>query len=91
MLEAGSNLVWKQLLQLAQYIDQVRQPCSREQDIFEDRFDLLRDGIVNMESLLQTEKVKIDSEVARVGSLMQLQEAMLQEFRSGKTYPAIER
>ena len=36
-----------------------------------------------MESRLQTEKVRIDSEVSGVGSVMQFQQAMLQGIRSG--------
>lgn len=36
-----------------------------------------------MESWLHTGKVRIDSEVAGVGSMTQFQEAMLNELRSG--------
>jgi HSP90 family molecular chaperone len=43
----------------------------------------MKNGILIMESRLQTEKVRIESEVTPVGSMMQFQEAMLQERCSG--------
>jgi hypothetical protein len=43
----------------------------------------MKNGILIMESRLQTEKVRIESEVTPVGSMMQFQEAMLNELRSG--------
>jgi len=36
-----------------------------------------------MESGLQTANIRIDSDILRVGSCVQLQHAMLQEIRSG--------
>jgi len=36
-----------------------------------------------MESRLQTEKIRIDTEIQGVGSMMQFQQAMLEELRSG--------
>jgi len=36
-----------------------------------------------MESRLQTEKVRIDSEILGVGTMAKCQDAMLQELRSG--------
>jgi len=83
MSEANNNLVQKQLSPLDQQIVHVIQPCNEEKDVQEEVFDSLKNGIILMESRLQTEKVRIDSEVQGVGSIMHFQQAMLQEIRSG--------
>jgi hypothetical protein len=83
MTEANSDLVQKQLSELAQQIVHVIEACNEEKDILEEDFDSVRNGILIMESRLQTEKTRIDSEVQGVGSMMNFQQAMLEELRSG--------
>jgi hypothetical protein len=83
MREPDNDLVQKQLSELAQQVVHVIQACNEEKDILEDEFDKLKNGILILESQLQTEKVRIDAKVAGVGPMMQLQQAMVQELRSG--------
>ena len=83
MLEPSTDLVQDQLSELAQQIVHVIEACKEEQEVLEEEFDLLRNGIVIMESRLQTEKIRIDSEIFGVGTMAMFQEAMLQELRSG--------
>jgi len=83
MLEPNTNLVQEQLSELAQQIVHVIEVCNEENDILEEEFDSVRNGIVIMESRLQTEKVRIDSEIPGVGTMARFQEAMLQELRQG--------
>ena len=83
MKEADSDVVQQQLFELAQQVIHVIQACNEEKDILEEEFDSLKNGILIMESQLQTEKIRIDSEVSGVGFMMQFQNAMLQEIRSG--------
>jgi len=83
MTEANTNLVQKQLSELAQQTVHVIQACNEEKDVLEEEFDSLKNGIIIMESRLQTEKVRIDSKVQGVGSMMQFQLAILEEIRSG--------
>jgi hypothetical protein len=70
MTEANSDLVQKQLSELAQHIVHVIDACNEEKDILEEYFDSVKNGILIMESRLQTEKTTIDSEVQGVGSMM---------------------
>jgi predicted nucleic acid-binding Zn-ribbon protein len=83
MVEASPDLVQEQLSELAQQIVHVIEACNEEKDILEEDFDSVRNGIMIMESRLQTEKTRIDSEVQGVGSMMNFQQAMLEELRSG--------
>jgi len=83
MLEPGTNLVQDQLSELAQQIVHVIEACNLEKDILKEEFDSVRNGIVIMESRLQTEKSRVDAEVSGVGSMAKFQEAMLQELRAG--------
>jgi predicted nucleic acid-binding Zn-ribbon protein len=76
-------LVQKQLSELAQQIVYVIEACNEEMDILEESFDSVKDGILIMESRLQSEKVRIESDVQGVGSMLQFQHAMLKELRSG--------
>jgi len=83
MVEANTDLVQEQLSELAQQIVHVIQACNEEKEVLEEDFDSIKNGIIIMESRLQMEKVRIDSEVQGVRSVMQFQQAMLEEIRSG--------
>lgn len=63
----------KQLSELAQQVVHVIEACNQQKDILEEEFDSIRNGILIMESRLETETVRIDSEVAGVRSVMELQ------------------
>jgi len=82
MSEANSDLVQEQLSELAQQIVHVIEACNEEKDILKEDFDSVKNGIMIMESRLQTEKSRIDSEVQGVGSMMNFQQAVLGELRS---------
>ena len=83
MLEASPSLVQRQLLELAQQIVHVIDACNEEKEVLEEECDSVKNGILIMESRLQTEKIRMDSEILKVGCMAQLQDAMLQELRSG--------
>jgi predicted nucleic acid-binding Zn-ribbon protein len=83
MTEASSDLVQKQLWELAEQIVHVIEACNKEKDVLKEDFDSVRNGILIMESRLQTEKTRIDLEVQEVGSMMNFQQAILEEVRSG--------
>lgn len=83
MTEANTDLVHRQLSELAQQSVHVIQTFNEETDVLEEKFDSLKNGITIMESRLQMEKVQIDSEVSGVESMMQFQQAILEELRSG--------
>jgi len=83
MLDQNSDLVQEQLSELAQHILHVIEACNQEKDTLEEEFDSVKNGIVNMESRLETEKIRITSEIAGVGTMAEFQEAMLQELRLG--------
>jgi len=83
MTEANTDLVQRQLSELAQQIVHVIQACNEEKDVLEEVFDSLKNGIIIMESRLQTEKVRIDSEVQGVRSMMQFQQGILEEIQLG--------
>jgi hypothetical protein len=82
MTEANSDLVQKQLSELAQQIVLLIEACNEEKDILKEDFDSVRNGILMMETRLQTKKSRIDSEVQGVGSMMNFQQAVLAELRS---------
>jgi hypothetical protein len=82
MSETNSDLFQEQLSELAQQIVHVIEACNEEKDILKEDFDSVRNGIMIMESRLQTEKTRIDSEVQGVGSMMNFQQAVLGELRS---------
>jgi hypothetical protein len=86
MDKPNTDLVQIQLSELAQQIVHVIQACNEEQDILEEDFDSLKNGIITMESQLQTENVRIDSQVQGAGSMMQFHHPMLEEIRSGICY-----
>jgi hypothetical protein len=81
MLEANHDLVQKQLSELAQQIVHVIEACNEEKDILKEDFDSVKNGIMIMESRLETEKTSIDLEVQGVGSMMNFQQAVLAELR----------
>jgi len=83
MPDVNSNLVQRQLLQLAQQAVHIVQACNEENEILEDEFESVRANIEILETRIQADKQRVDAEVAGVGSQMQLQEAVLQEIRSG--------
>jgi hypothetical protein len=83
MTKASTDLVQNQMSELTQQIVHVIQACNKEKDVLEEEFDFLKNGITIMESRLQTEKVRIDSELQGVGSIMQFQQAVLEELCSG--------
>jgi hypothetical protein len=62
--EENTNLVQKQLSELAQQVMHVITACNEEEDILEEEFDSVHNGILMMQSELQTERARIDSEVA---------------------------
>jgi predicted nucleic acid-binding Zn-ribbon protein len=82
MSDVNSDLVQKQLSELPQQIVHVIEACNEEKDILKEDFDSVKNGIMIMESRLQTEKTRIDSEVQGVGSMMNFQQAVLGELRS---------
>ena len=82
MLESNTNLVQEQLSELAQQIVHVIEACNEEKDLLKEDFDSVRNGVMIMESRLQTEKSRIDSEVQGVGSMMNFQQAVLEEVRA---------
>jgi len=82
-MEENTDLVQKQLSELAQQIVHVIEACNEEKDILEQDFDSVKNGILIMESRLQTEKTWIDSAVPGVGSMMNFQQAVLEELRAG--------
>jgi hypothetical protein len=83
MPDTNSNLVQKQLSEHAQQVVHIVQACNEETEILENEFELVKANIQILESRIHTDKQRVDIEVAGVGSQMQLQEAVLQEVRSG--------
>jgi hypothetical protein len=57
MQEADTDLVQKQLSELAQQVVYGIQSCNKEKHNFEDQFDLLKNGILIMDSRMQTKKL----------------------------------
>jgi len=79
MPDANSNLVQKQLSELAQQVVYIVQACNEEEEIVKDKFESVQANIKILETRIQTDMHRVDAEVAGVGSQMQLQEAVLQE------------
>jgi hypothetical protein len=67
MSEANPDLVQKQLSELAQQIIHVIEACNEGKHIQEEDFDYVRNRFMIMESRLQTEKTRIDSEIQGAG------------------------
>jgi len=83
MQDASSNLVQKQLLEPAQQVVHIIQACNEEKEVLEAEFDLVKASIEILETRIYTDKHRVDMDAAGVGSQLQLQEAVLQELRSG--------
>jgi len=83
MTNANSNVVQKHLSELAQQVVHIVQACNEEQELLEDEFDSFKANIELLESRIQIDKHRVDSEVAGVGTLVELQQAVSQEIRSG--------
>jgi len=83
MIDENSDLLQKQLSELTEQIVHVIQACNKEKDQLEEEFNSIRNGILIMECRLQTENVRIDSAVLGVGTMMQFQQAVLEELHSG--------
>jgi predicted nucleic acid-binding Zn-ribbon protein len=83
MTEASTNLVQNKLPELVQQIVHVIEAFNKEKQVLEEVFDSVRNRIHIMKCQLQTEKIRIDSEILGVGTMAQLQDVMLQELRSG--------
>jgi len=83
MTEANTDLVQKQLLELPQQIVHVIEACNKEKDILKEDYDSVKNRILIVESRLLTEKTRMDTEVQGVGTMMNFQQVVLEEFRSG--------
>ena len=83
MTDANSNLVQKRFSELVQQVVHIVQACNEEKELFEDELDWFQANLEILESRIQTDKHRVDSEVAGVGTQVQLQQAVLQEIRSG--------
>jgi len=57
--------------------------CNEEKEIPKEEFDLVKNGILRLESRLQNDKIRIDSEILGVKTMANLKHGMLQELRSG--------
>jgi hypothetical protein len=83
MAEANTDLIPTQLKEFAQQILHSFEASNEEKDILEEEFDTVKQGIHIMEFRLQTEKAGIDCKILEVGTMAHLQDAVLQELRSG--------
>jgi len=57
MVEPNADLVQEQLSESAQQIVHVIEVCNEEKEVLQEEFDSVRNGIVIMESRLQTQKI----------------------------------
>ena len=73
MTDANSNLVQRQLSELTQQVVRIVQACNKEKEILEDEFESVLFNIKILETRIQTDKHRVDAEVAGVGSQIQLQ------------------
>ena len=83
MTEASTDLVQNQLSELAQQVMHVIQVCNEEKEIIEDDFESVKNNIWILETRIQTERQRIDSDVSGVSSQTEMQQAMLKELRFG--------
>jgi len=83
MSKVNTNIVQNQSLELAQQVMHVIQACNQEKDILENTFNSVCNDINILETRERMEKQRIESEVSGVESQMQLQQAVLQEMRTG--------
>jgi len=80
MPDENSDLVQKQLLELAQQVVPIIQACNKEKRIIENEFESVSSNIQLFETRVQTNHQDMDSEVLGVGSQMQQLQAALQEI-----------
>jgi len=71
--DANSKLVQKEMSELAQQVMHIGQACNEEKELLENEFELVRANITFLETIIQTNQQRVDVEVSRVGSQMQLQ------------------
>jgi hypothetical protein len=64
MPDASSDLVQKQLSELAQHVVHIMQACNEEKVILEDEFDLVQANIDILETRVHTDKYRVDAAVA---------------------------
>jgi len=83
MAEANTDLVQEQLSELAQQVMHVIQACNEEKEIIEDDFESVKNNIRILETRIQTERQRIDSDVSGVSTQSDMQQAMLKELRFG--------
>jgi len=83
MPDASSSLVQKQLSELAQQVVQILQACNEGKEVLEDEFESVKWNIEILETRSHTHRHHVDSDVAGVGTQLQLQEAVLRALRSG--------
>ena len=83
MAEASTDLVQDQLSELAQQVMHVIQACNEEKEIIEDDFESVKNNIRILETRIQTERQRIDSDVSEVSSQTEMQQAILKELRFG--------
>jgi hypothetical protein len=83
MQDVSSSVVQKRLLELAQQVVQIIQAWNEDKEVVEDEFELLKANLEILETRIHTDKRCVDADVAGVGTQLQLQEAVLQELRSG--------
>jgi len=79
----GTDLVQEQLSELAQQVMHVIQACDDEKEIIEDDFESVKNNIRILETRIQTERQRIDSDVSGVSTQSDMQQAMLKELRFG--------
>jgi len=72
MTDANSNLVQKQLSELAQQVVHIVHACNEEKELLEDKFESFKANTEILESRIQTDKHGVDSEIAGVGTQVQL-------------------
>jgi len=83
VMTEASDLVQSQLSELAQQVMHVIQACNEEKEIIEDDFESVKNNIRILETRIQTERQRIDSDVSGVSFQMEMQQAMLKELRFG--------
>jgi Xaa-Pro aminopeptidase len=83
MQDVSSSLVQKRLSELEWEVGYIIEACNEEKEVLEDAFDSVQSNIKILETRIYTDKHRIDADVAGVGTQLQLQEAVLQELRSG--------
>ena len=71
MTQASTDLVQRQLSGHAQQIVHVIEAHNEEIDILEEEFHSVKNGILFLERRLQTEKVRMDSKLLGVRSMVQ--------------------